>query len=603
MRFEQHVYGRVTRGFRSSSPGFQVAALTESLLDERSFLEGLNRFSFCQPAPGHDAIERYSVFRPALGWMAFGCARMAKDQSGAVGSFAHNFVCSERDFIESGASPVSVLRSLTFLRSEAELPRERSLESLPFDPPAAVISGGAWRGLALELVDAYLGGSAVIVPLVVLDVDQMWELLDELFGLLPRREAARLSFSTNFIEATPFLDGYRLVFVPSEKDVPRDESGYRVIHPEPGSPVGTSSRAVALSRFWRLAPNVGDTLCRWVDQLRARTERPDDNARVAQLLAVGAPFRDAVESLDIKGMYWWLSRNPSWVPDYRRTAGPLSADQVQEAVWSDPHQCLSPTLDALVSAGEPDLALNLLDDLGRRLVADKRWLSLVDVLAEREQFARFVEVLTRPPRFDDRSMTYLADRLSHQPYYSGQLHRELMRRVLAGIVGGQRCYEAEHWVAGEGGGASLARVLTALIAWMDASTWRRGTFRLRDFQALDRGDYVLVLQALWRIASDVGQFAEMAFHESTRGAFFDFCARKVASDGDFAKDLLTTVVRYCPVGRENGLFIEAVLSSAHSGDLAKHYLARLERERNPDQEAIERLRRIIPKSSSWFMGG
>src|SRR5438128_19014 len=125
MRFEQHVYGRVAQGFRTPRPGFQLAAVTESLMERPETIDALDRLSFCRPWNGEGPRERYSLFRPSPGWVAFGCARMAKDRSGALGSFAHNCVCAEADLVASGASVTSIMRSLTFFESETHLPADR----------------------------------------------------------------------------------------------------------------------------------------------------------------------------------------------------------------------------------------------------------------------------------------------------------------------------------------------------------------------------------------------------------------------------------------------------------------------------------------------
>src|SRR2546423_7544855 len=88
MRFYQHVYGRVARGYRSGSPGYQLAALSEALADRQEMAEKLNKFSFFNLRGGKGTEARYSFYRPAEGFLSFGCSRLARDRSGAIGSFA-----------------------------------------------------------------------------------------------------------------------------------------------------------------------------------------------------------------------------------------------------------------------------------------------------------------------------------------------------------------------------------------------------------------------------------------------------------------------------------------------------------------------------------
>lgn len=604
MRLAQHVYGRVTKGFRTAHPGFQLAALTDSLANENA-IEALNRFSFCHRWTGEGPRERFSVFRPAPGWMAFGCARVAKDRSGAVGSFAHNYVCAEDDFVASGVSPVSMLRCLTFFASEVDLPVRRELPPLDVEPSGAPARHPEWRSACLDLIDVYLGESAVVVPLVILDMPHTWDLLEELSSLLPRQELARLSFSTLFIEATDFLDGFRLVFVPERKALPREESLYRIVEPTLERERHAAARQVPFTNFWRSVPERGPSLCRWTDRMRREANADEIPNLLDDLLSTGRPFRDVVESLDvIKNTYGWLVRRPEWLIRFRQAGGRLSMAYVRDAVWGDPRRRLLPALAGARSIGDQEMVGQLFEDLGRQIVSAATLVDLAAGLSENGQLSPFLETVSDPRRFGDGELTSLADRLAAQPFYSGELHLEAARRVLVGIEERRRADVVERWVvrrAAECPEAFLTAV-AALIRWLDGSRWRRPEFRLQDFGSVAPPSYGLLLKALWAVAPDASGFVPMAFRHDARQQFFAFCGRALSLvETDTQKELLHTLAGVCrPSGVENEGLIDVIVSSPKASELAKFYAACLERAPRPDQAAIARLRTVRPHHAGGF---
>src|SRR5438128_199497 len=112
MKFFQHVYGRVGRGYVGSSPGYQLAALTDELATATDVIEKLNQLSFYNLTDAKIAEARYSFFRPAKGYLAFGRSQLARDRTRTAGAFAHHFVCTEDDFARFSASPIDLFEAL-----------------------------------------------------------------------------------------------------------------------------------------------------------------------------------------------------------------------------------------------------------------------------------------------------------------------------------------------------------------------------------------------------------------------------------------------------------------------------------------------------------
>jgi GTPase-associated protein 1, N-terminal domain type 2 len=603
MRFEQHIYGRVAQGFRAQGPGFQLAAATESLLERPETVETLNRLSFCRRSTGEGPRERYSLLRPAPGWVAFGCARMAKDRGGAVGSFAHNLVCSEADFIASGASPVSILRDFTFFASEADLPSDRRLPLRELDRFDAPVRHPEWNAAALDLIDIYLGESALEVPMIVLDAARTWHLLDELFSLLPRQEAARLTFSTSFIEATDYLDAYRLVSVPGRSSLPRDEALYRIVEPAPEEDPRAARRHVPFTEFWRSQPRHGASLCRWTDLMRGNPASREIPPLLDELLTAEGAFRGAAENLGIKGIYEWLAQKPEWLESYHRAGGALDSALLRQAVWTDPQSRLLPALEGARNLGDRELMALLFEDLGRGVAAGNLDTALVAKLEEKGHLSQFLATVSDAHRFDDEELMELAGRLDGKPFYRGQLHQAVARRVLVALEMGRSSGSAERWIAARAGegGSELFAAIAALVAWRDSSTWRRKELRLEDFGPLPPNDYPLLLRAAWTLARDARTFVRMAFREDVREAFFASCSHLFSrAELGEQRDLLAALAGLSPWGTEHSELIHAILASPKAHELAKHYAGCLERSPRPDTEAITRLRSVRPPESWLF---
>ena len=262
MTLHQHVYGRVAAGYRPAGPGYQLAALSPALDEEKGTIERLNRLSFFTPQRGGDTPVRYSFIRPAPGRVAFGASRLARDESGGVGAFAHHFVGTTSALVESGLTPVALLAALRprFLDSEAALGAERRLPPLDSatlaDPPpdradtracagpgtTDAIAGvrtepdavagtdlRVWTLLDACLATPYGGRPRGPVPLVVLSDLAVWPFLEAVFRQLSPQRAAEMTFSTLFVEASSHAVSFRFVLAPEARDEPAGASPFRVL--------------------------------------------------------------------------------------------------------------------------------------------------------------------------------------------------------------------------------------------------------------------------------------------------------------------------------------------------------------------------------------
>ena len=141
---------------------------------------------------------------------------MTCDLTGAAASFAHHFVCAEEEFLRARCSPVQLIRQWPFLGGENDLPEDRELnpsalpELMPCSPtrPRAASRPGPPR--------PGFRGRPPAGPPVDHGRRRAWPLLETLYAMLPRAEAAQLSFSTLFGECSQFVDWFRLVTVPDE---------------------------------------------------------------------------------------------------------------------------------------------------------------------------------------------------------------------------------------------------------------------------------------------------------------------------------------------------------------------------------------------------
>jgi hypothetical protein len=615
MKFYQHIYGRVARGYRTSYSGYQVAALTDSLLDHSSLISKLNRYSFFHACEGEGNNERYSFYSPVAGWLAFGCSRLVRDATGSIGSFAHHYLCDERDFLEAKLSPLALLKSLPFIKSEDEIGSSRSLpvyELSGVEPSPGVPE---WRAFALSLIDTYLGESVLVVPMVVLREAETWDLLAELFALLPQLEASRLSFSTLFKDATDFVDEFRLVFVPDQSIVSRNVQIYRVLDPGPERKTFEApSRPVPFTAFWRSTEATAPALITLINLLRQSSERPANMDMAAELLpkllGSGPLFRDTIESLGVTEIYSLLVRQAKWLVAYGRAGKALDTEAVCAAVRGNASPAfayLLPALDAADQLQQGSLSTAFFESLARHVVARRDDLFLVQQIAEAGWFARFCEIISHSERLTDRELELLAEQLCDKPYYSGELHQVIARKLLneIGEVRPEETRRRGQWLKDESKQMTNQFVLStaALCEWIEEHPSRRGYFSLQNYQFATAAEYEDILPLAWRASAryEWKDRIRIIYHSNYRAAFFNFCARclKQYEFGEQKQFLGTLVQMSKPYGNENQALIDGVLGVKKFHELAQYYAAVLEDLAQLDSAAIRSLKSLKPEKS-WL---
>jgi hypothetical protein len=614
MRFLQHVYGRVARGYRGYAPGYQLAALSEALAERTDMVEKLNRFSFFNLRGGKGTEARYSFYRPAEGFLAFGCSRLARDRSGAVGSFAHHFVCDEDEFIRGGVSPAEMLKYLVedskFLDSESRLPQNRSLPEADFEPPATHTTATGWRPLGGHLVNLYLDKSERTTPLVIAPEGDTWTILDEVFGLLPRLEATRLSFSTLFIEASDFTESFRLVFIPDGRYVPAEAYNYMIFEPA-AEPVTTPPpRPVPLIALCIKAQGDAEHLTSYesflefVHVLRHERGRLEEAAALMPgLLAYGKTFRDCVESLQIPWIYSLILRDRKTLVDYRRAGEPLKYEDAAPELWEHHEAYLPQLLPALADLGQQRFADSVLGELARRVSSgevDTRCLGLLSP----EQQGSFYGHVRRELRVGE--LCSLAEKLRGHSFYDGQLHEYVAQLVVADIGEGldRRWPGPLQWLREEQRvlpARSLGQAALALGAW--ACSEGGPNFRLADFRA-DGQQYEELLKAVWRLAKgraiSASVFSSCAFSHDHRGRFFSFMVRQLGTPVLAMQKAILDIMaeRYGSQAVAEREFVEALKRSENTLELAKLY-KRLLAERGDLDPYTRRILDAVINDSRW----
>jgi hypothetical protein len=614
MRFYQHIYGRVASGYQSGYSGYQVAALTDSLANRQELLQKLNRCSFFHRYEGEGNKERYSFYRPAPGLLAFGCSRLVRDATGAIGSFAHNFVCEESDFLQAEVTPVALLTSLPFVKTEVEIGDNRSLPVYELGETAAAPGAPEWRPLALSLADTYLGESVLVIPMVVLGEAETWSLLAELFSHLPRLEAARLSFSTLFKDATDYIEEFRLVFVPDQKTVPRDAQIYRVLEPGPDGTVPVKPPAVPLTAFLRAAPAEGASLIRLINLLRraaARSELMDAATQfLPGLLSYGRLFREAVESMRVTNLYSLLVRDTDWLATYGRAGNGLEIEAVCAAVWETPSAAPTRMTNALGAAQQLQqwqLSTALFEDLARRVAADKEAMALVRQLERQGQLNGFCEDVARSAALAEHEQESVAERLRNEGYYAGQIHQAIARRLLSMLSEGRRegARRAGRWLSREAEylNDQFLQAVADLWEWDGAPAKLGRDFRLANYQLADAEQYHDLLPAAWLLSRPYnwGHRLAITYHPVYRNAFFVFCASRLKRFDLYGqKQLLRALAEMSrPYGRENQILIDGIRDVERPYELAQYYAEVLDGLPVVDAEAIRQLQSLQPPKSLW----
>lgn len=610
MRFYQHVYGRVMKGYKSASPGYQLAALSDEIADHHEMIEKLNRFSFFNMRGGQGDEVRYSFYRPAKGFLAFGRSHLARDRTGAIGSFAHHFVCEENEFINSSFSPASFLRWLAFsdseikfFDSESHLPPNRSLDAREFQPADMEPQDGKFRPLALELVDICLNKSEQTIPLVVASDsdprDDTWAILEELFGLLPRQEASRLSFSTLFVDASEFAWSFRLIFVPDRKHIPVESYNYTIFEPGAGEAPSPRTKPVPLTLLWLNHSDEAPMFLEFANIMRHAPARSSDaEALLPRLLSLGKVFRDSVESLQIPGIFGLILKDADRITAYRSAGAPLAYKDMTQTIWESedgPDVRLIPLLKAAPQLNQPDFADSPLTDLARHAASGQVEVALIGSLPSPD-LVRFYVIAASKLELSDQQK--LARKLRGNPFYHNQLHDSVARQVIGMIRGDDRNWiEPARWLDSERdalGADSFARATLDLAAWV--SRKGEGSFRMSAYR-IERRQYDALLEAAWKGGADFlkgDRIGDCLYHRDYNNDYFSFLIGKLRTSGfSRQKDILRTIAaRFGSSAVRRRDLIDTIKNDGDASDLARYFREKLRDNNSLDEMADDILKSI-----------
>ena len=515
---------------------------------------------------------------------------MARDETDALGTFAHNFVCTDEQFLKSTLSPVEILQCLPFVSSEAQIPApDRSLPVavLPPEIPSA-IDDTSWWPLALYLVSAFLGETTLAVPVIALPQSRTWRLLSHVFSLLPRNEASRLAFSTMFLNATNWLDGFRLVFVPDARCLPGNQRWYRVIDPEKAP----QPKPEPLAEFWSDERDLGLTLMQFLNVTSPPcVSQETARACLPSLLATGKKFRAVVEKLRPKRVYPLMMGNAEWLVSFGQAGDGLDSATLTEAVWENPAANLRSAMLATAQIRDTLSERRLLEDLAGFMASGALPVTSLGALDGPAQLNSFFQLASARQKISDPKIRSLAERLIGQPFYAGQLHRAVAEHVLSGIIGGQRMGDEERWLAGQAAHVTSDSLVQSVAR---LATHRPGQPVSWLALGISESQYQSLMDAAWVVFSSLDEWLSAVYPAPYRTAFFEFCANKMLSlrTESQCEFLSKLAGRTGPAGLENQILVEAIRHLPKAWEVAQYYAAIIARLAVPDLEAIDCLRTI-----------
>ena len=608
MRFSQHVYGRVSRGYRGAAEGYQVAALSDHLADQRQLCDCLNQLSFFNAKPGTEGAARYSFFRPADGLLAFGRACLAEDLSGSVGTFAHHYICREQEFVDSGASAARVLRALSFFGGEAELPRQtRSLELLEQAdlPRAAPPAASPLRELALQVIDRHLDRDMVHLPLVVLAEAEAEELLEQVFDLLPRTVAVRCSFSTLYVGAAQWASHYRLALIPARELAPAGSSLFQLV--DPAADQQRPAPASGFAALWAAHPEAGPALATLVDAV-ASGQHDQAGAARERLLPLGRALRSALEAVGAGGLEPLLLSRADWLVAYYRAGAPLPWQPLEQAIWSAPAARLPHAVTACGQLGLDERRDRLLVELGQRVASQAADPDLVGALARAGHCAAFNDAVQR--LLPQPALLQLATRLRHTADHDRGLHDHLARLALAGLGDAprKRDRQREQWLAEESShlpGRGLLAGAAALLRWADDA---RLLPRPLAGLSLDDQQYIELVRAGFDHGQQAGFKPAVVLQallvEAHRWALVTFlCGALGQIRSGRQKQYVGGLIETCALAEHEHLaVVNALLGADVSRGVLRYYRKALSAHAPQHQQAISRLKQEEQKKglSSLF---
>ena len=502
MNIYQHVYGRVTRGYKGGTAGYQLAALSEELAACNEAVEKLNQLSFFHFRGGSGKEVRYSFFRPGSGYLALGCSRWARDLAGTVGAFAHHFVFHEDEFIAAAFTPIALLETLNgqFYESEGYLPGRVlpaiRTEDLPLPPVSRPRE--APRDLILRLLDFLCGEPSPFTPLVVAPEDMAWPILDNLYASLHRPRIAELTFSTLFVEASDFASAFRIVFVPERRYIPAGTSIYRVFEADQLS--AQSFPRAPLTEMWREHQDVAPQMIRFFDLSYLEPQNlAAADPLIDSLLAVGESFRRTLEYESVPNslLFRLLLKDVNRVKQYWQAGMPLPYSAVHSVLLEDFIGRLPVLLQVAAWSRDSQLRDNALLELATLIAGDEVPSSLTKQL-DSSELAAFLRQAALLP---DSDLQKVGERL--QPELRGAILAEVAWRILRTVP--TRSVTANQgivsWLRRQCdlmSGTDFPHATIAFIDWCDSCA--QAVFRLQEFN-LDPGQYRALVKLAWELCA------------------------------------------------------------------------------------------------------
>lgn len=606
MEFYQHVFGRVSEGYRSQTEGYQLAALTDALASHTEMIENLNQLSFFSLRGGSGQERRYSFFQPAEGYLAFGCCRMARDLTGSTGAFAHHLICDLDTFVNNDLSPAMLLREFRFFESEDQLPLDRSLPVVETEGSILVPPEPRWHAFGLRVVDSLLGRSTGATPMAILNEEETWAVLAAVFYFLPRQEAARCSFSTLFARADDYTPWFRIVFVPDRNLVPSDNYIYQIITPD--DPVPSLPPPTSFTDYWRNYPGKGETLLKLVSLLR---QYPKSRVQAREMLATLQPFdfffRRAIESLKIQGYLGVLMSDPAWFTEYWLAGSSIAYSALQNELWTNPDILLIPFLEASRRLQQETLCDAALEDLANRVASNMGGLDLVASLQNTRYLDAFLNIAAS--RLQDSSLCRLAHALRSQEFYANQLHDAVANRILDRIRKGDRIdvHGVGNWLRAEVitlPQSPFLRAVADLTEWVDQT--KRSSFGLANYDISEQ-QYRTLLPVVWIAGPRSVPLAELVRtiyrRDYSRLFFAQFTPYFKQCDRDRQEEFLAACADVCGpyVGQEETL-LEIIETTRDAAYLARFFRLLLSKRYPAASASLSRLQSIEQERKRKLFG-
>ena len=612
MQFYQHVYGRVSRGYKGKSPGYQLAALSDEIDKEKALIESLNYFSFNNKPGGKEEMTRYSFYRPEKKYLGFGASNYSKDLSGSIGSFAHNYICKEEEFFANTVSPVDILKSLSFILNEQELPSNRSLPVQRLDLKEKFQVSGIWRPFAIQLMDVYLGKSPLRVPMVIVPENDMWDILAELFSLLPCFEASLLNFSTLFIDSNNFLDGFRLVFVPSQNELPSQTNLYQIIVPNETSI--QLPKPTPLASFWKKDQDDAMDVINFINMVRHMPDKINETYQnISHFLAKGKMFRDCIEFLRVSGVIEIILSKPDYIVAFWQSGRPVEYNNISKILWKSPQKYLSSVLLAISQLNQMNIREEMLMDFTNRLISNQISIHLMDTLRETNNLQVFYDVAIR--KLEINSLSNLAIKLNELTYYKKEIHCDIADKTVDYLQSDNKLKWEEYgsWLKNESKNECKDALNSYLKAVSDLVIWRKhsGYFRLDRYPLLQKIHYEKLLETTWSIGNrhntSLSDLIEKIYHHNFKRKYFQFILEKLNEyDLNDQKQILEILaldkidtVTIDPGSDYEGMVIDAVKKTNEPSKLSKLLRKKLIKEKYPNQLIINKLK-LIQDETNWL---